>query len=64
MNKEEKLKDIITSLEQINSDLIFQIKYTAKIAAIHEICKNELKYLKECKTEKLERIKVLEAEVG
>jgi len=63
LTNEAKLKDLLTSLENINDDLNFQIKHTAKLAAIHDDAKKHMKYLKECKEEKMERIKKLEAEI-
>ena len=57
---ENKLKELLLRKEQITSELDFQMKYTARIAAIHQMAKEEVKHLKEVRDELNERIKKLE----
>ena len=57
---ESKLKELLQRKEQLTSELDFQMKFTARIAAIHQSAKEEVKHLKEVRDELNERIKKLE----
>jgi len=62
--KEAKLKELLTRVEEINKEIDFMLKHTAKIAGWHQVAKDDIKHLKEVKDELMERIKKLEAEIG
>ena len=57
---ENKLKELLLRKEQLTSELEFQMKFTARIAAFHQSAKEEVKHLKEVRDELNERIKKLE----
>ena len=60
MNKEARIKDLLTKIEILKPDLEFQIKYTAMKAGEHSTAKTQLEYYKEQIREYKERIKELE----
>ena len=62
INKEAKIKDLLTKIELLRPDLEFQIKYTAIKAGEHTTAKTHLEYYKEQIREYKERIKILEEE--
>ena len=62
--KEAKLKELLTRVEEVNREIDFMLKHTARIAHWHQTAKDEVKHLKEVKEELIERIKKLEVEIG
>jgi peptidoglycan hydrolase CwlO-like protein len=63
MTNEAKLKELLTRMEDVNAELDFMLKHTARIAAWHQSAKGEVKTLREVKEELMERIKKLEVVV-
>ena len=59
---ENKLKELLQRKEKLTDELEFQMKYTAKIAAIHQTAKDDVKHMKEVRDELNERIKKLESD--